>query len=91
MDARTIVYVQLGKPFTSLKGDKVKKFVLAGPKIVELLTKNLEENIIVLSLLKALLLWYKIEKFLKVVMLQRIEWKPLTKILTSLKVIFKHL
>ena len=40
---------QLNKSFNSLKSDEVKKFVLAGPKIVELLTENLEENIMVLS------------------------------------------
>ena len=54
---------QLGKPFNSLKGDKVKKFVLAALEIAQLLADNLEPNVIVLLLSKALLLCYKIEKF----------------------------
>ena len=57
---------QLGKPFNSLKGDEVKKFVLDGPEIAQYLTYNLEPNDIVLSLSKSLQLWYKIEKCLKI-------------------------
>ena len=56
---------QLGKLLKSLKGDEVKKFVLAAPEIVQFLTENLEPNVIVLSLSKALILWDKIENFLK--------------------------
>ena len=49
-----------------MKGNKVKRFVLAGPAIADLLLECLEEDALVLSIVKALRLWYDIERFLKV-------------------------
>ena len=57
---------KLEKPFTSLKGDDVKRFVLAGPDIADLLIESFVEDRWVLSIAKALRLWYDIERFLKV-------------------------
>ena len=57
---------KLDKDFNSLKGDKVKRFVLAGPAIVDLLLECLEEDAMVLSIVKALRLWHEIEQFLKI-------------------------
>ena len=57
---------KLDKDFNSLKGDKVKQFVLAGLAIADLLLECLEEDAMVLSIVKALRLWYDIERFLKV-------------------------
>ena len=57
---------KLDKQFTSLKDDEVKIFVLAGPDIADLLLECLEEDDIVLSIVKALRLWYNIERFLKI-------------------------
>ena len=57
---------KLEKPFTSLKGDDVKRFVLAVPDIADLLIECFEEDRWVLSVAKALRLWYDIGRFLKV-------------------------
>ena len=57
---------QLEQQFNSLKGDEVKRFVLVGPAIADLLLENLEEVAMVLSIVKALRLWYEIEQFLKI-------------------------
>ena len=57
---------QIGKPFSYLKGDEVKAFVLNGKDISKFLINTLEPIDEILSLTKALMLWYKIEKFLKI-------------------------
>ena len=57
---------KLENEFNSLKGDKVKRFVLAGPTITDLLLECLEEDAMILSIVKALRLWYEIERFLKI-------------------------
>ena len=57
---------KLDKKFTSLKGDDVKRFVLAGPAIADLMLKWLEEDRLLLSIVKALRLWCDIERFLKI-------------------------
>ena len=57
---------KLDKDFNSLKGDKVKRFVLAGPAIADLLLEYLEEDAMVLSIVKTLRLWYDIEQMLKI-------------------------
>ena len=57
---------KLDKDFNSLKGDKVKQFVLAGLAIADLLLECLEEDATVLSIVKALRLWYDIERFLEI-------------------------
>ena len=49
-----------------MKGNEVKIFVLAGPAITDLLLECLEEDCLVLSIVKALRLWYEIERFLKI-------------------------
>ena len=49
-----------------MKGDEVKRFVLAGPDIADLLIECFEEDYWVLSIAKALRLWYEIERFLKI-------------------------
>ena len=43
---------KLDKDFNSLKGDKVKQFVLAGLAIADLLLECLEEDAMVLSIVK---------------------------------------
>ena len=57
---------KLNKQFNSLKGNEVKRFVLAGPNIADLLLECLEEDTMVLSIVKALRLWYENERFLKI-------------------------
>ena len=57
---------KLDKQFTSLKGNKVKRFVIAGPAIADLLIDRFKEDCWVLSIVKALRLWYDIERFLKI-------------------------
>ena len=49
-----------------MKGDEIKRFVLAAPAICELLEASFEDDALVLSIVKALRLWYDIERFLKV-------------------------
>ena len=49
-----------------MRGNEVKRFVLVGPAIADLLSECLEENDMVLSIVKALRLWYEIERFLKI-------------------------
>ena len=49
-----------------MKGEEVKRFVLAAPVIADLLVATFEEDALVLSIVKALRLWYDIERFLKV-------------------------
>ena len=57
---------KLDKKFTSLKCDDVKRFVLAGPTIADLLLECLEKDRLELSIVKALRLWYDIKRFLKI-------------------------
>ena len=57
---------KLDKEFNSFKGNKVKRFVLAGPTIADLLLECLEVDVMVLSIVKALRLWHEIEQFLKI-------------------------
>jgi len=57
---------KLNTQFTFLKGNTVKIFVLAGPDIADLLLECLEEDAVVLSIVKVLRLWYDIERFLKI-------------------------
>ena len=49
-----------------MKDDKVKRFVPAGPAIAGLLLECLEEDAMVLSIVRALCLWYDIERMLKI-------------------------
>ena len=57
---------KLNKQFNSLKGDEVKRFVLADADIADLLLECLEGDAVVLSIVKALCLWYAIKRFLKI-------------------------
>ena len=57
---------KLDKDFNSLKGDEVKRFVLAGPAIADLLLECLEGDAMVLSIMKALRLCCDIEQMLKI-------------------------
>ena len=56
---------KLDKEFIFLKGDRVKRFVLTGPATADLLSECLEEDAIVLLIVKGLCLWYEVERFLK--------------------------
>jgi len=49
-----------------LKGDEVKRFVLAGLAIADLLLEYLDKDRLVLSIVKALRLWYDIARFFKI-------------------------
>ena len=67
------VYGGFGKSFSQLLGVEIKAFVLKCPEISKLLNEKFTITKDVVALSKALTLWYKIEQFLKISEVKKME------------------